>query len=84
VAGFSNADLIRVPEVKSIPRFSPLPPIASAPISRIVPDIEKKYFEAPMKSNVQRASAAGAERRGVRDRRERPSSSGSPGSPARR
>ena len=45
--------MIRVPEVKSIPRFSPRPPIASAPISRITPDIEKKYREAPMKSNVQ-------------------------------
>ncbi len=36
-----------------MPRFRPLPPIASAPISRIVPDIEKNHFEAPMKSNVQ-------------------------------
>ena len=30
-----------------------MPPIASAPISRITPDIEKKYLEAPMKSNFQ-------------------------------
>ena len=45
--------MIRVPEVKSIPRFRPLPPIASAPTSRITPDIEKKYLEAPMKSNFQ-------------------------------
>ena len=33
-----------------MPRFRPRPPIASAPISRITPDIEKKYLEAPMKS----------------------------------
>ena len=45
--------MIRVPEVKSIPRFSPRPPIASAPISRMTPDIVKKYREAPMKSKRQ-------------------------------
>ncbi len=44
---------IRVPDLKSIPKFRPLPPIASAPISRIVPDSEKNHFEAPMKSKVQ-------------------------------
>ena len=44
---------MRVPDVKSMPKFRPLPPIASAPISRIVPDSEKNHFEAPMKSNVQ-------------------------------
>src|SRR5262249_1147024 len=43
--------LTRVPEVKSIPRCRPRPPIASAPISRITPDMEKKYLDAPMKSN---------------------------------
>ena len=43
---------MRVPDLKSIPKFSPLPPIASAPTSRIVPDSEKNHFEAPMKSNV--------------------------------
>ncbi len=36
-----------------MPRFSPRPPMASAPISRITPDIEKKYLEAPMKSKRQ-------------------------------
>ena len=50
VASGSSAAVIRVPEVKSIPRFRPRPPIASAPISRIVPDSEKKYLLAPMKS----------------------------------
>jgi hypothetical protein len=30
-----------------------LPPIARAPTKRIVPDIEKNHFDAPMKSNVQ-------------------------------
>ena len=45
--------VIRVPEVKSIPRFRPLPPMASAPTRRITPDIEKKNLEAPMKSNRQ-------------------------------
>ena len=44
---------MRVPQVKSMPRLMPLPPIARAPISRIVPDSEKNHFEAPMKSNVQ-------------------------------
>ena len=58
---------MRVPDLKSMPKFSPLPPIASAPISRIVPDSEKNHFEAPMKSNVQprprrsAPSAAGCE-----------------------
>ena len=33
-----------------MPKFSPLPPIASAPISRIVPESEKNQREAPMKS----------------------------------
>ena len=42
LAGRCRCAVIRVPEVKSIPRFSPRPPIASAPISRITPDIEKK------------------------------------------
>ena len=62
-----NAVWMRVPALKSMPKFSPLPPIARAPISRIVPDSEKNHFEAPMKSNVQpfprRAapSAAGCE-----------------------
>ena len=41
---------MRVPDSKSMPKFRPLPPIASAPISRITPDIEKNHFDAPMKS----------------------------------
>src|SRR5262249_9783299 len=53
LAGWVRLAVIRVPEVKSIPRFSPRPPIASAPISRITPDSEKNHFDAPMKSNVQ-------------------------------
>ncbi len=36
-----------------MPKFRPLPPIASAPISRIVPDSAKNHFERPMKSNFQ-------------------------------
>jgi hypothetical protein len=38
----------RVPDSKSMPKFRPLPPMASAPMSRITPDIEKNHFEAPM------------------------------------
>ena len=41
-----------MPDVKSIPKFSPLPPTASAPTSRITPESVKKYFDLPMKSNV--------------------------------
>ena len=41
-----------VPDVKSIPRFSPRPPMASAPTSRITPESVKKNFEFPMKSKV--------------------------------
>jgi len=43
---------MRVPDLKSMPKFRPLPPIASAPIKRMQPDSEKNHFEAPMKSNV--------------------------------
>ena len=46
----TNAVWMRVPDLKSMPRFRPLPPIASAPTSRIVPDSEKNHFDAPMKS----------------------------------
>ena len=56
---------MRVPDLKSMPKLSPLPPIASAPISRITPESEKNQREAPMKSNVQRCplpSAPSAER----------------------
>ena len=35
-----------------MPKFSPLPAIASAQTSRIMPDIEKNQRDAPMKSNV--------------------------------
>ena len=35
-----------------MPRFRPLPPIASAPIIRMQPDSEKNQREAPMKSKV--------------------------------
>ena len=50
VAGWFKATSMRAPEVKSMPRFSPRPPIASAPISRMTPNNQKKYLEAPMKS----------------------------------
>ncbi len=39
---------MRVPPSKSMPKFTPLPAIASAPMSRIMPDIEKNQREAPM------------------------------------
>ena len=42
------------PDLKSMPKFRPRAPIASAPISRIVPDSVKNQREWPMKSNVQR------------------------------
>src|ERR1700735_2995818 len=48
----TNAVWIRVPDLKSMPKFRPLPPIASAPIIRMQPDSEKNQREAPMKSNV--------------------------------
>ena len=41
-----------------MPKFRPLPAIASAPISRITPDIEKNHFDAPMKSKRAAARAA--------------------------
>ncbi len=50
----ANATLARVPDSKSMPKFRPLPPMASAPMSRITPDTEKNHFDAPMKSWVQR------------------------------
>ena len=52
VAGRSSAAVIRVPDSKSIPKFSPLAPMARPQIRRIRPDAEKNHFEAPMKSNV--------------------------------
>ena len=55
--GCVSAVVIRVPDVKSMPRLRPLPPIASAPISRITPDIEKNHFDLPMKSKRQRLPA---------------------------
>ena len=62
-AGCTSAVVIRVPDSKSMPKFRPLPPIASAPMSRITPDIEKNHFDAPMKSKRQLvALLAGAER----------------------
>ena len=50
LTGFTKAVWMRVPDLKSIPKFSPLPPIARAPTSRIVPDSEKNHRDAPMKS----------------------------------
>ena len=43
--------MIRVPDSKSMPKFSPLEAIASVQTSRITPDIEKNQRDAPMKSN---------------------------------
>ena len=56
----TSAALIRVPDSKSMPKFRPLPPIASAPISRITPENEKNHFDAPMKSKRQRRFASPA------------------------
>ena len=59
---------MRVPDLKSMPKLRPLPPIASAPISRITPDIEKNHFDAPMKSKRPALPRSRrAERRRVRD-----------------
>ena len=48
VAFFTSGAVIRVPPSKSMPNVTPLPAIASAPISRMMPDIEKNHLEAPM------------------------------------
>src|SRR5918911_3150652 len=53
LAGRWRLVVIRVPEVKSMPRLRPLPPTARAPTNRITPDSVKKYREAPMKSKRQ-------------------------------
>ena len=58
LAACSSGVLIRVPDSKSMPKLIPLPAIASAPTSRITPDIEKNHFDLPMKSNCQRAPLA--------------------------
>src|SRR5438309_6600352 len=74
VAARVSAVVIRVPDLKSIPKFSPLAPIASAPTSRITPDIEKNQRDAPMKSKrigrrrLAARSAAGLRRTGDRPR----------------
>ena len=44
----SSGAVIRVPPSKSMPKFTPRPAMASAPISRMSPDIEKNQREAPM------------------------------------
>ncbi len=64
---------MRVPDLKSMPKLIPLPPIAIAPTSRIVPDSVKNQREAPMKSNVHCAACARAEQRRAGEiARERP------------
>ena len=50
LTGFTKAVWMRVPDLKSIPKFRPFAPIARAPTSRIVPDSEKNHRDAPMKS----------------------------------
>ncbi len=50
----STGVLIRVPDSKSMPNFSPGPAMASAPITRIMPEIEKKIFELPTKSKCEK------------------------------
>ena len=48
--GSARAIWIRVPDSKSMPRLSCLVAKAIAPIARITPEIEKKYFDARVKS----------------------------------
>ena len=61
--GLASATLIRVPDSKSMPKLSCLVASASAPTSRITPEIEKNQRLAPMKSKCQRMpSPRGAER----------------------
>jgi hypothetical protein len=48
LAGFCSEAVIRVPPSKSMPKLIPLAEIASAPISRIVPDMEKNHLALPM------------------------------------
>ena len=48
VAAFVSGAVMRVPPSKSMPKLTPLPAIASAPISRMTPDIEKNHLDAPM------------------------------------
>ena len=75
LAGWASAASIRVPDSKSIPRLSCLVAKAIAPIARITPEIEKKYFEAPVKSNFHcRPSPLAPRNDGERMRFERPSS----------
>ena len=66
LAACSSGAVIRVPPSKSMPKFRPLIAIASAQMSRIVPDTAKKPFERPMKSNLigfgSRAPSAARER----------------------
>ena len=50
LVGLTSSVLMRVPDSKSMPNSRPLPPMASAPMSRIRPDAEKNHFDAPMKS----------------------------------
>ena len=45
---------MREPDSKSMPKFRPMPAMASAPTRRMTPDIEKNHFEAPMKSKCRR------------------------------
>jgi hypothetical protein len=47
LAGCSSGVVIRVPDSKSIPKLIPWVEIAMAQISRINPEIEKKYRDAP-------------------------------------
>ena len=48
LTGRSSGAVMRVPPSKSMPNVTPLPAIASAPMSRITPDIEKNQRDAPM------------------------------------
>ena len=60
--GFSSAAVIRVPDLKSMPKFSSLVDSATAPISRITPERVKNQRLAPMKSKCQRRPSPPAPR----------------------
>ena len=70
----ASAAFTRVPDSKSMPKLSCWVANAIAPIARITPDAEKKYFDIPVKSNPHSTSRSPAPRnRGERRKCARPS-----------
>ena len=60
VASCSGAKLSRVPDSKSMPKFSDAVASASAPTMRIRPETEKNQRDSPMKSNLKSAPSSPA------------------------